>query len=200
MNVNPGNPQRPPPVPGNPEITWADKPSKDHRYDVKNKKGLPTWKKERAAISTPAFLEVKDSHDAQGRERGKGVFTKTFIPKDTRFGPVQGDPFDKAVWEEKKRKAHATGGKVWEKFLHRQDYTWQNLRSTNTKRRVMQCHNPNTSNYLRFVNDLKGKQNMKVVDSQKGLFYRTTKNIQPNTELSVSYGAAYWRGRNNQRV
>ena len=71
------------------------------------------------------------------------------------------------------------------------DYVWEI--STPKGPMYIDAKSKKHSNWLRYLNDSKDfRINVEPYQYKQQLYYRTTKNIRPGTELFVSYGDEYW--------
>ena len=66
----------------------------------------------------------------------------------------------------------------------------------------MSINSENKGNLLRFVNDLEDYNVEafmapipKGINGRWKVFYKTTKDIEPDEELSISYGISYWKNK-----
>jgi uncharacterized protein len=109
---------------------------------------------------------------------GRGLFTKTFIPKGTRIIEYRGKI---TTWKDAD---HQDGANSYIYFV--------------TKNHVIDSH-PHEHELARFVNDARGltrvkgiTNNCQYVEEGLRIFIEAKKNIQAGTELFVDYGKEYW--------
>nr|XP_015208963.1 PREDICTED: PR domain zinc finger protein 14 isoform X2 [Lepisosteus oculatus]XP_015208964.1 PREDICTED: PR domain zinc finger protein 14 isoform X2 [Lepisosteus oculatus]XP_015208965.1 PREDICTED: PR domain zinc finger protein 14 isoform X2 [Lepisosteus oculatus]XP_015208966.1 PREDICTED: PR domain zinc finger protein 14 isoform X2 [Lepisosteus oculatus]XP_015208967.1 PREDICTED: PR domain zinc finger protein 14 isoform X2 [Lepisosteus oculatus]XP_015208968.1 PREDICTED: PR domain zinc finger pr len=104
-----------------------------------------------------------------------GVFAKTLIPKETRFGPFQGK-----VVNTSEIKTYDDNTLMWEVFENGQLSHFVDGRgSSGNWMSLVKC--------ARFPEE----QNLVAVQSQGQIFYETCKEIRPRQELLVWYGDCY---------
>lgn len=119
-------------------------------------------------------LEIKPSSIPQS---GKGLFTRIFIPKGTRILEYKGKI---TTWKEVK-----------------DDYTNVYLYTIKPNHVIDARHDKKV--LARYINDAKGlvkikglSNNAEFVNEGLRAFVVATKDIQPGSEIFVSYGKPYW--------
>jgi hypothetical protein len=106
---------------------------------------------------------------------GNGAFTNIFLPKGTTLGKYRGKRLTKEQYNRSKD----------------QSYIWE-LSSRNGPV-YMDSKNPKLGNWLRYLNDSRDKRvNVEPYQYRQNIYYRTIKNINPGSELFISYGDDYW--------
>jgi len=111
------------------------------------------------------------------KKAGKGAFTNVYLPAGTTIGNYHGKKLSKKQYD-----------KLPEE---KTDYLWELSSPSGTF--YIDAKQKKHGNWLRYLNDSKDSRiNIEPYQYNKKLYYRTTKNIKPGTELFVSYGDEYW--------
>jgi len=106
---------------------------------------------------------------------GNGAFANIFLKKGTVLGNYKGKRLSKQQYDR----------------LKDQSYVWE--LSSRYGPIYIDGKNPKVSNWLRFLNDSRDRRlNVEPYQYRGDIYYRTTKNIKPGTELFISYGDEYW--------
>ncbi|XP_078330297.1 uncharacterized protein LOC144624407 [Crassostrea virginica] len=126
----------------------------------------------RANLSTPQGFSLKLSSIPGA---GMGAWTDQFVPRYTILG-------------------------VYEGVIHTRDsdddlYSWQVDKQGSNGTYVIDAADPSCSNWLRFVNSPTkvSEENVIPVSCEGIIFYMTTRDVEPGTELLVWYGDSYGR-------
>ncbi|KAM3955253.1 histone-lysine N-methyltransferase PRDM7 [Aphomia sociella] len=123
----------------------------------------------RAALTIPrVFIHIASSIIPGA---GLGVFSTLTLPRGVRFGPYRGRCTDEI----------------------NSMYCWQLYDDNRKPCGVVDGQNPNTSNWMRFVNCARHwrEQNLLAYQYRGHIYYRTIKIIPRFTELLVFYGSEY---------
>ena len=125
-------------------------------------------------ILEPGEYSIKQSTI---KNAGKGAFTEVYLRTGTTIGDYKGKILTK---------------KQYDRLPEEQaDYVWEI--STTNGPMYIDAKSKKHSNWLRYLNDSKDSRiNVEPYQYKQKLYYRTTKNIRPGTELFVSYGDEYW--------
>ena len=107
---------------------------------------------------------------------GNGAFTNIFLPKGKTIGEYMGKRLTSQQYNKSKN----------------EDYSWE-LSSPNGPFYI-DATDIKTSNWLRYFNDSRKNKttNIEPYQYRGKLYYRTIKNINPGSELFVSYGDEYF--------
>ncbi|CAK1553221.1 unnamed protein product [Leptosia nina] len=118
-----------------------------------------------------SYYEVEELNMDEYVYAGLGVFAKSPIPSDARFGPYRG------------RISESAGS----------NYCWQLYDKHNKPTHVVDASDANNSNWMRYVNCSRhrSEQNLVAFQYQGQMYYRTIKLIPPHTELLVFYGVQF---------
>ncbi|CAN0230461.1 unnamed protein product [Lampetra fluviatilis] len=128
----------------------------------------------RAEATLPRNLRFHVSHTGQV----VGVLSREFIPKGTRFGPLQGDVYLRdAVPQNANRQ-----------------YFWRIYRHGELQHFV-DGWDVSRSNWMRFVNPARSRREQNLVACQHGadVFFYTLRGVSPGRELLVWYSPEYTR-------
>lgn len=111
---------------------------------------------------------------------GKGLFTKVFIPKGARITEYKGEIY---TWKEVEQMADDRNGYVF--FVNKNHV----IDAWKTKKGV-----GHYANDAKGIARVQGVRNNSEYDTEKLRCYVVaSKNIQPNSEILVDYGAEYWQ-------
>ena len=142
-----------------------------------SKLNLNFGKKTRRNLKEEKFLKESDYTIATSTipNAGNGAFTNIFLPKGTTLAYYKGKRLTKDQYNR----------------LRDQSYVWE--LSSRHGPIYIDGKNPKLSNWLRFLNDSRDRRlNVEPYQYGGNLYYRTTKNINPGSELFISYGDGYW--------
>ena len=109
-------------------------------------------------------------------QAGKGAFTNIYLPKGTVLGEYRGKKLTKKQYNS----------------LNDQSYVWE--LSSPKGVFYIDAKPIKKNNWLRYLNDSRksSKNNVEEYQYRGKVFYRTTKNIKPGSELFVYYGEDYF--------
>uniref|UniRef100_S4RTD3 SET domain-containing protein n=1 Tax=Petromyzon marinus TaxID=7757 RepID=S4RTD3_PETMA len=129
----------------------------------------------RAEATLPRNLRFHVSHT--GQMQVVGVLSREFIPKGTRFGPLQGDVYLRdAVPQNANRQ-----------------YFWRIYRHGELQHFV-DGWDVSRSNWMRFVNPARSRrQNLVACQHGADVFFYTLRGVSPGRELLVWYSPEYTR-------
>lgn len=132
-------------------------------------------------IINPKSLVVKRSKLPKA---GKGLFSKTFIPKGSKIVEYKGKV---TTWKDAD---HNEGNNLYIFYVNKN-------------------HVINAEKYkglARYANDARGltrikgvKNNSEYYTENKKVFIRAIRDIEPGSEILVAYGAEYWEVIKNQQ-
>lgn len=110
-----------------------------------------------------------------------GVFAKKIITKRTQFGPLEGVPV-------KKEESLSQSLNMLVMQIETETGEFVNLDTSDES----------LSNWMRFVRHAEHyrEQNLVIFQQGQSLYYTSTRNIMPRTELKVGYSAQYASQRN----
>uniref|UniRef100_A0A914WU57 PR domain zinc finger protein 1 n=1 Tax=Plectus sambesii TaxID=2011161 RepID=A0A914WU57_9BILA len=113
-----------------------------------------------------------------------GVWSKDFIPRGVRFGPLSG--VSTKVIESELSTAEEDEEPV------RGEHIWKIFRADRVTR-VIDANDERSSNWMRFVNPAcsKDSQNLVACQIDSDVYFYSVKPIEPNTELLVWYSRDY---------
>ncbi|CAG5136809.1 unnamed protein product [Candidula unifasciata] len=117
-------------------------------------------------IELPPSVEIRESSVSSGQA---GAFSKTLIPKDTKFGPYKGEIINAG------QKNYIDYRFAWEVFE----------KDSNVLRHTVSALDPKSSNWMRHVNCARfyEEQNILSIQEEYSIFYVAMKNIKPGEEL-----------------
>ncbi|BFZ23641.1 hypothetical protein BsWGS_26680 [Bradybaena similaris] len=117
-------------------------------------------------IELPPSVEIKESSIFSGEA---GAFSKTGIPKDTKFGPYKGEIINAG------QKDYIDYRYAWEVFE----------KDSNELRFTISALDSKSSNWMRHVNCARfyEEQNILSIQEEFSIFYVAMKNIKPGEEL-----------------
>ncbi|XP_026677624.1 uncharacterized protein LOC103506856 isoform X2 [Diaphorina citri] len=139
----------------------------------------------KAVSSLPKNLVIKRSQQIHLKE-ADGVFSTSYIPRGTRFGPVLGEVYPRDKIPDKPDKKH-----FWRVQI-REDYGYKfnsKIHKENQLFYVIDAEDVTKSNWMRFVQPTTSRaaQNLVACQYKMDIYFYTIRSIMPNEELLVWY-------------
>uniref|UniRef100_A0A8D8RCW0 Tissue-resident T-cell transcription regulator protein ZNF683 n=2 Tax=Cacopsylla melanoneura TaxID=428564 RepID=A0A8D8RCW0_9HEMI len=139
----------------------------------------------KAVSSLPKNLVIKRSQQIHLKE-ADGVFSTSYIPRGTRFGPVLGEVYPRDKIPDKPDKKH-----FWRVQI-REDYGYKfnsKIHKENHLFYVIDAEDVTKSNWMRFVQPTTSRaaQNLVACQYKMDIYFYTIRPIMPNEELLVWY-------------